>query len=421
MKFSKILLLIVVLAMAFAVAGCGADTTALESAVAAAEDKADAAAAKADDAVAAAADAAADAKEAMAAAAEAKADAAAAAGAAAEEVAAAKAAAEAAQAEAAAAKAEAAAAAEEAAAAKEAQAEAAAGAAMAKKTYAELTVCYPQLGAESDWRTANSASLKQTAEELGVNLIFSDAQQKQENQISAMRACIQQGVDVIALPPVVEDGWDAVLTEAQDAGIPVIIVDRSVSADPSLYAAHIGSDMVLEGQRAADEMNRLLPDGGKIVELSGTTGSGAAVGRAEGFRMNLNDNIEIIDSQTGNFTTAEGKPVMEAFLKKYEGEIDGAFIHNDNMAIGAVEAMKAAGLEPGEVAIVSVDGTRGGFQLMIDGWVQADVECNPLLGPQVMEMALALANGEPVERETLTNETVYYPEEAEELLPSRLY
>lgn len=293
--------------------------------------------------------------------------------------------------------------------------------AAAKKEYKDLTVCYPQLGAESDWRTANSASLKETAQQLGVNLIFSDAQQKQENQISAMRTCIQQAVDVIALPPVVEDGWDAVLTEAKDAGIPVIIVDRSVSADESLYAAHIGSDMVLEGQKAADEMNKLLPDGGKIIELSGTTGSGAAVGRAEGFRQNLNANIEIIDSQTGNFTTAEGKPVMEAFLKKYGDEIDGAFIHNDNMAIGAVEAIKAAGLQPGDIKIVSVDGTRGGFQLMIDGWVQADVECNPLLGPQVLEMALKLTNGEPVERETLTLETVYYPDEAEALLPERQY
>jgi len=291
----------------------------------------------------------------------------------------------------------------------------------AKKTYADLTLCYPQLGAVSDWRTANSASIKETAQQLGFKLVFSDAQQKQENQISAMRACIQQGVDVIALPPVVEDGWDAVLTEAKDAGIPVIIVDRSVSADKSLYAAHIGSDMELEGKRAAAEMNKLLPDGGKIVELSGTTGSGAAVGRAKGFREDLNSNIEIVDSQTGNFTTEEGKPVMEAFLKKYAGEIQGAFIHNDNMAIGAVEAMKAAGLKPGDLKIISVDGTRGGFQLMIDGWVQADVECNPLLGPQVAEMALKLANGESVDPETLTNETVYYPDKAAELLPSRQY
>ena len=288
-------------------------------------------------------------------------------------------------------------------------------------TYADLTLCYPQLGAESDWRTANSASIKQTAEEVGATLIFSDAQQKQENQISAVRSCIAQGVDVIALPPVVEDGWDAVLTEAQDAGIPVIIVDRSVSADSSLYAAHIGSDMFLEGQRAAEEMNKLLPDGGNILELSGTVGSGAATGRAEGFRDALNDNITILDSQTGNFTRAEAIPVMEAFLKKYAGEVDGVFIHNDDMAIGAIEAIKAAGIEPGDLKIVSVDGTRGGFQAMIDGWIQADVECNPLLGPQVFEMALKLKNGESVDPETLTNETVYYPEEAEELLPTRQY
>ena len=302
-----------------------------------------------------------------------------------------------------------------------APAEEAAAPAMEAYTYADLTLCYPQLGAESDWRTANSASIKQTADEVGATLIFSDAQQKQENQISAVRSCIAQGVDVIALPPVVEDGWDAVLTEAQDAEIPVIIVDRSVSADSSLYAAHIGSDMFLEGQRAAEEMNKLLPDGGNILELSGTVGSGAATGRAEGFRDALNDNITILDSQTGNFTRAEAIPVMEAFLKKYAGEVDGVFIHNDDMAIGAIEAIKAAGIEPGDLKIVSVDGTRGGFQAMIDGWIQADVECNPLLGPQVFEMALKLKNGESVDPETLTNETVYYPEEAEELLPTRQY
>jgi len=295
-------------------------------------------------------------------------------------------------------------------------------AASGKKEYKDMTLCYPQLGAESDWRTANTASIKETADKLGIKkLVFSDAQQKPENQISAMRACIQQGVDVIALPPVVEDGWDAVLTEAKNAGIPVIIVDRSVKADASLYAAHIGSNMVLEGKKAGDEMNKLLPEGGKILELSGTTGSGAAVGRADGFRQTLNKNIEIIDSQTGNFTRAEGKPVMEAFLKKYGTDIAGIFIHNDDMAIGAIEALKAAGVKPGEIKIISVDGTRGGFQAMIDGWIQADVECNPLLGPQVFELALKLMNGETIDREILTNETVYYPTNAAELLPSRQY
>jgi len=299
--------------------------------------------------------------------------------------------------------------------------EPAAAPAAVAKTYADMTLCYPQLGAESDWRTANTASFKETAEQLGVKLVFSDAQQKQENQISAMRACIQQGVDVIALPPVVEDGWDAVLQEAKDAGIPVIIVDRSVSADKSMYASHIGSDMVLEGRKAGEEMNKLLPDGGNVLEISGTTGSGAATGRAQGFRETLNANITILDSQTGNFNPTEAKPVAEAFLKKYEGQIDGFFIHNDGMAEAVVEAMKAAGLKPGDVKIVSVDGTRGGFQMMIDGWVQADVECNPLLGPQVMEMALKLMNGEEIDAEVLTNETVYYPDNAAELLPTRKY
>jgi simple sugar transport system substrate-binding protein len=291
-------------------------------------------------------------------------------------------------------------------------------------TYADMVLCYPQLGAESDWRTANTASIKETADTLGIKqLVFSDAQQKQENQISAVRSCIAQGVDVIALPPVVEDGWEAVLTEAKNAGIPVIIVDRSVSADPSLYATHIGSDMVLEGERAAAEFNKMMPDGGALLELSGTTGSGAAVGRAEGFRNKLDDNITILDSQTGNFTRAEALPVMQAFLQKYKpGEdFQGIFIHNDDMGIGAIEALKAAGVKPGELDIVSVDGTRGGFQAMVDGWFQADVECNPLLGPQVYELALKLMNGQPVDREILTNETVYYPDKAAELLPSRQY
>ena len=288
-------------------------------------------------------------------------------------------------------------------------------------TYADMVLCYPQLGAESDWRTANSASFKETADTLGVKLIFSDAQQKQENQISAMRSCIQQGVSVIALPPVVETGWDAVLQEAKDANIPVIVVDRSVTADPSMYASHIGSDMVIEGKRSAAEFNKLLPDGGNILELSGTTGSGAAVGRAQGFREDLNPNITILDSQTGNFTRAEGQPVMQAFLQKYGDQIDGVFFHNDDMAIGAVEAIKAAGIQPGDLVMISIDGTRGGFQLMIDGWLQADVECNPLLGPQVMDLGLKLMNGQPIVKEALTDESVYYPDKAAELLPTRQY
>jgi ABC-type sugar transport system substrate-binding protein len=290
-------------------------------------------------------------------------------------------------------------------------------------TYKDMVMCFPQLGAESDWRTADTASFKDEAAKDGFQLVFSDAQQKQENQISAVRACIQQGVSVIALPPVVEDGWDAVLTEAHNAGIPVIVVDRTVSADSSLYVSHIGSDMELEGKKAAAEFNKKFPDGGKILELSGTTGSGAAVGRAKGFRDALNSNITIVDTQTGNFTRAEAIPVMQAFLQKYKAGTDfqGIFIHNDDMGLGAIEALKAAGVNPGDLFIVSVDGTRGGFQAMIDGWFNADVECNPLLAPQVAEMALKIMNGQSIDKEVLTNETVYYPDNAAELLPDRKY
>ena len=290
-------------------------------------------------------------------------------------------------------------------------------------TFKDMVMCFPQLGAESDWRTADTASFKDEAVKDGFKLVFSDAQQKQENQISAMRACIQQGVSVIALPPVVEDGFDTVLTEAKNAGIPVIIVDRSVSSDPSLYAAHIGSDMELEGKRAADEMNKLLPNGGAVLELSGTTGSGAAVGRSKGFKEELNANIKILDSQTGNFTRAEAIPVMQAFLQKYKPGTDfqGVEIQNDDMGMGAIEAMKAAGVKPGDLKIVSFDGTRNGFQAMIDGWFQADVECNPLLAPQVAAMALKLMNGQTIDHEVLTNETVYHPDQAAALISTRKY
>ncbi len=280
--------------------------------------------------------------------------------------------------------------------------------------YSDMTMCFPQLGAESDWRTADTASFKDEAAKDGFKLVFSDAQQKQENQISAVRACIQQGVSVIALPPVVEDGWDAALTEAHNAGIPVIIVDRSVSADKSLYASHIGSDMVLEGKRAAAEFNKKFPSGGSILGTLRNHGLRCGGRPGKRFRADLNANIKILATQTGNFTRAEAIPVMQAFLQKYKPGTDfqGIFIHNDDMGIGAIEALKAAGVKPGDLFIVSVDGTRGGFQAMVDGWFQADVECNPLLGPQVAEMALKLMNGQPIDAEVLTNETVYYPDNA---------
>jgi len=181
--------------------------------------------------------------------------------------------------------------------------------------------------------------------------------------------------------------------------------------------------MVLEGNRAALEMNKLLPNGGSILEISGTTGSGAAVGRSQGFRDKLNANIKILDTQTGDFTRAEAIPVVQAFLKKYTPgkDFQGMVFQNDDMGMGGLEALKAAGVKPGDLKIVSFDGTRNGFQAMVDGWFQADVECNPLLAPQVADMALKIMNGQTIPHEVLTNETVYYPDNAAALLPTRKY
>jgi simple sugar transport system substrate-binding protein len=292
----------------------------------------------------------------------------------------------------------------------------------AEKTYEDLVVGYAQIGAESEWRTANTASIKETAEELGVELKFSDAQQKQENQIAAIRSYIAEGVDVIGFSPVVETGWETVLQEAKDAGIPVIMVDRRADVPRELYATYLGSDFVEEGRKAGNEMNTLLPEGGKIVELVGTVGSAPANDRYSGFRETLNDNIEIIDSQSGDFTRAKGKEVMEAFLKNYGDEIVGLYAHNDDMAIGAIQAIEEYGLEPGvDIKIVSIDAVRGAFEAMIDGKLNVTVECNPLLGPQFYELALRAVNGEELPDWVPSEESVYYPENAAELLPERKY
>lgn len=300
--------------------------------------------------------------------------------------------------------------------------EPAAEAASEEMSMEDLVVGYAQIGAESEWRTANTASIKETADLLGVDLKFSDAQQKQENQIAAIRSYIAEGVDVIGFSPVVETGWETVLQEAKDAGIPVIMVDRRADVPRDLYATYLGSDFVEEGRKAGNEMNTLLPEGGVIVELVGTVGSAPANDRYSGFRETLNDNIEIIDSQSGDFTRAKGKEVMEAFLKNYGDQIVGLYAHNDDMAIGAIQAIEEYGLEPGvDIKIVSIDAVRGAFEAMIDGKLNVTVECNPLLGPQFYDLALRAVNGEQLPDWVPSEESVYYPQDAEELLPERKY
>jgi len=294
----------------------------------------------------------------------------------------------------------------------------------AKKTYKDLVVGYAQIGAESEWRTANTASIQETAKELGITLKFSDAQQKQENQIKAIRSFIAQKVDVIGVSPVVETGWETVFQEAKDAGIPIILVDRRAAVPEDLYVTYLGSDFVEEGRRAGKLMVEVTGGKGKIVELVGTVGSAPANDRFKGFRETIKDSpdLQIIDSQSGDFTRAKGKEVMEAFLKKYGKEITALYAHNDDMAIGAIQAIEEFGLKPGtDIKIISVDAVRGAFEAMIEGKLNGTVECNPLLGPQFYELALKVINGEKVEKWVPSKEDVYRPEQAKELLPTRKY
>lgn len=293
-----------------------------------------------------------------------------------------------------------------------------------KKTYKNLVVGFAQVGAESEWRTGNTLSIKETAEDLDVELIFADGQQKQENQIKAIRTFIAQQVDVIGVSPVVETGWDSVFQEAKAAGIPIILVDREAAVSDDLYATHLGSDFVEEGRNAARVLVELIDGKGNIVELTGTQGSAPAIDRYTGFREILKEypDIQIIASETGDFTRARGKEVMAKLLETHGEEIDALYSHNDDMALGAIKAIEEYGLRPGQdIKIVSIDAIRDAFQAMIDGKLNATVECNPLLGPKFFELALQVANGEPVPKWIPSTETVFFPENAEEIIVTRKY
>lgn len=293
----------------------------------------------------------------------------------------------------------------------------------------KLVVGFAQIGQESGWRDAETNDVQwYAARNLDtVELVFADAQQKQENQIKAIRNFIEMGVDVIVFPPVVETGWEAVLTECQEAGIPVILVDRGIDAatDPNLYTTMIASDHVWAGEQAGVVMNDLLGGKGKVVELEGTVGASAATQRKQGFDEYIAKNcpdIEIVASQTGDFTRAMGKEVMESFLKTYN-DIDAVFCHNDDMALGAIEAIKEAGLKPGEdVKVVGVDGVKGAFEAILAGEMNATVECTPILANQIFETAQLLKDGGTVDKWIRSADGVYTTDKVtQEVVDGRQY
>lgn len=301
----------------------------------------------------------------------------------------------------------------------------------APKTGAEpaarkLKVGFAQIGAESDWRRANTESIKSEAAARGIELVFSDAQQKQENQIKAVRNFIVQKVDVIALAPVVETGWEPVLKEVKQAGIPVILTDRAVDvADQTLYATFIGADFIAEGRHAAEWLAKATGGKAKIAELQGTPGAAPAIARKTGFEEGLKafPDMQIIKSQSGEFTRAKGREVMESFLKSPEGkQITAVYAHNDDMALGAIQAIEEAGMKPGtDIKVISIDGVKAAFESMIAGKLNCTVECSPLLGPQLFDAAEALHKKQPVERRIVTKAGVFEQSTAAEAIKSRKY
>lgn len=289
----------------------------------------------------------------------------------------------------------------------------------------KLTLGFAQVGAESGWRTANTESIKAEAEKRGIDLKFVDAQQKQENQIKAIRSFIAQGVDVIAFSPVVETGWEPVLQEAKKAGIPVVLSDRRAAVPEDLYATFIGADFVKEGHSAGEWLAKAANGKAVIAELTGTPGSAPANDRAKGFREAIANkpDMKIVFSQTGDFTRTKGKEVMEALLKSPTGKsITAVYAHNDDMALGAIQAMEEAGLKPGkDILVVSVDGIKDAFEAMVAGKLNCSVECNPLLGPQVMDAAEKLKKGETLPKRTVVEEGVFDQTVAAKELPNRKY
>jgi simple sugar transport system substrate-binding protein len=288
-----------------------------------------------------------------------------------------------------------------------------------------LVVGFSQIGAESAWRTAETNSVQSEGKKRGVDLRYSDAQQKQENQIRALNTFITQGVDAIILAPVVETGWEVVLKKAKEAEIPVILVDRGVSAPEDLYTTLIASDFVAEGRMAGNWLAQKTNGKCVIAELQGTTGAAPANDRKRGFQEAISKypGMKIVMSQTGNFERAGGKQVMEAFLKSPQGkEIQAVYAHNDDMALGAIQAIEEAGMTPGkEITVVSVDGGKAALEAIAAGKLGCSVECSPRLGPQAFDAVEAAAAGKTLPKKQVVQDRLFDANNVKDVLANKDY
>lgn len=297
-----------------------------------------------------------------------------------------------------------------------------------------IVVGVSQLGSESGWRTAHTESLQRAfTKQNGYFLIFNNARQKQENQIKAIRNFISQRVDYIVLAPVVESGWETVLQEAKDAGIPVIIMDRSVDvADKSLYTTLVGTDSVEEGRKAGRWLEEYLRKRGKsdedinIVVLKGTEGASAQIGRTVGFALvaGEHDNWNILAQEYGDFTIYKGKEVMTEFLRTYD-DIDVVVSQNDDMTFGAIEAIRESGKTVGvggDITIISFDAVHDALEMVAEGTINVDIECNPEQGEYISEVIRLLESGQEVEKSYYVEENVFTMENVtQKVLDERTY
>ena len=288
----------------------------------------------------------------------------------------------------------------------------------APQEQAGLVIGFSQLGSESAWRLGNTASMERAAKEHGISLVVDNGMQKQENQIAAIRSFIAYRVDVIVFAPIVEDGWTNVLQEAKDAGIPVIMMDRVINIrDSDLYTAYIGPDHYLEGVKAAKYLQKkaeeLMADGRekiRIAELSGTEGSSPMISRYQGFHdlIDRDDRFEVLETVSGDFLRSKGRECMQNLLKKYPDQIDVLYSHNDAMTLGAIEVMEENGIRPGEdIVIISVDGEQAAIDLLKEGRINCVVECSPMLGDAVMDLAERIVSGKDYSRVSHPDEVCF--------------
>ena len=288
------------------------------------------------------------------------------------------------------------------------------------------TVGFAQEGDENAWRTAETKSVQSEAAKRGINLSFANAQGDLQKQINAVRSFIAQRVDAIILAPKVETGWEPVLKEAKDAKIPVVLIDRGVSASPDLYATLIESDFVEEGRRVGEWLADHSSGDVNIVELEGTAGSAPANDRKKGFDGEIakHPNMHILASQDGNFTREQGKQVMTNFLLTIgKDKINAVYAHNDDMALGAIQAIEAAGKQPGkDIMVVSIDGIHDGLQAILDGKINCICECNPLLGPDAFDAVEALIRGKTLEKKMVEKDQLFDQKNlTKEILADRKY